>query len=127
MLAEIIGALEKLERPTYLLFISDHGESPRSSTWRNLDDMDLWEIPMFVWLSERYEAEYPEVVCQLRNAVKRPLQSDQIFLGILGLAGVVDYPYYEANADFMSDYFIPRTQRKINYGSSVYEEERNCR
>lgn len=93
ILGELIAKLSALNRPTLLFYVSDHGESPRSGGWRNLQDRDCWEVPMFVWFSDQYVQAYPRVVSALRDSASKSLQLDTLLYGLIELTGLTGtYP-----------------------------------
>lgn len=86
VLGEVVARLKKTGRPAWMLYVSDHGESVDSSSWRDRRDPSLWEVPMVWWRSASYEALAPDVVraqCALSGA---PLRSESIFEMILQMA-----------------------------------------
>lgn len=121
ILSQVIERLACLNRPAFLFYVSDHGESPRKGTMRVSSDMDLWELPMVVWLSREYRAKEPEIVHRLRDATHKPLQADQLFDGLLDLALVRDKNDSDWGAkSFLSETFIAKPMRMICNGSVKY-------
>jgi len=88
VLGGIIDRLKGLKRPAWMVYLSDHGETPSSPGWRTATDLDLWAVPFVVWLSDEFRAAYPTRVAALEEAKDRALRSDQLFGGLLTLAGV---------------------------------------
>ena len=120
ILGEVVRKLKALHKPMWMIYVSDHGETPSSKRWRTATDNDLWEIPFVVWTSPEFDAAYPERVAALRRAKDKPLQSDQLLYGLLrfmGVEGLGNAP----EEDFLSDSFKPRTPRLILGGSAAYE------
>ena len=128
VLSEIIKRLERSNRPAFFFYVSDHGETPRKGVMREPSDMDLWELPMVVWLSSEYMNKEPEIVRKVKGSLCRPLQSDQIFYGLLDLMMIRDvFDDKWDRKSFLSDSFEPRKPRIICNGSSAYEELRGGR
>lgn len=115
MLNEIIKHLESRGGDSFLLYLSDHGESPRAGKWRYVKDRDVWEIPMFAWFSEGYRAHYPDIVESMYKARAKPLVSDQLLFGVTRLLRIEGMPGYTEEADFLSDAFVPRKKRYEDY------------
>lgn len=111
ILNEILKCLESRGGDSFLLYLSDHGESPRAECWRFVKDRDTWEVPMFAWFSEGYGAHYPDVVECMRKARTKPLVSDQLLFGVTRLLRIEGVPGYTEEADFLSDAFVPREKR----------------
>ena len=101
ILGALIAKLSALNRPTLLFYVSDHGESPRSGGWRNLQDPDCWEVPMFVWFSDQYVQAYPRVVSALRDSASKALQLDTILYGLVELYGLIGT--YPSDRSFLCD------------------------
>jgi len=117
-----ITALEKTGRPCWMIYLSDHGETPSSKRWRAYADRDYWEVPFIVWLSEEFREKYPDKVKRLENARGKPLQSDQLMYGLLEFAGVEGLGALPEK-NFMDDGFKPRKPRMILSGNDVYRWE----
>lgn len=66
-LRQVVELLKLHDGPAFMIYVSDHGETPDSSTWRNRADKDCLEIPMVVWLSEEYVNEFTETVEKLKR------------------------------------------------------------
>lgn len=120
ILNEIIEHLESRGGDSLLLYLSDHGESPRGEKVRFVRDRDTWEVPMFAWFSEGYRAHYPDVVKSMYKARTKPLVSDQLLFGVTRILRIEGLPGYTEEADFLSDAFVPREKR---YDSRVNLEE----
>jgi heptose-I-phosphate ethanolaminephosphotransferase len=117
VLGEIIDRLKKKGGLSWMVYLSDHGETP-GKIMRTRSDRNLWEVPMIIWFSDEYKRVHPEVVAAVAAATKCPLQSDQLFQGILRIAGITPASPQE---DFTDKRFKPRAQRKINCGKDVYK------
>ena len=123
VLSQIICRLEKIERPAFLLYVSDHGETPMRGLMRIESDPDLWELPMFVWLSKSYRLAELDLVRKLNCARDRALQLDQLFHGLLEMAFVVaDDEAFDERLSFLSDEFKPRRRRMCVGINGVYQE-----
>lgn len=111
ILDEILKYLETRGGDSFLLYLSDHGESPRAQCWRFVKDPDTWEVPMVAWFSEGYRVHYPDVVESMYKARAKPLVSDQLLFGVTRLLRIEGVPGYTEKADFLSDAFVPREKR----------------
>ncbi len=107
-------------RPACLLFVSDHGESPRSPGWRDYADNDVYEVPMVVWFSESYREAFPDVVSRAHAAAGRPMQSDELTFGLLELGRIADAPGWTSEKSFLDPAFKGRSRRRIDKGRRVY-------
>lgn len=123
VLAQVIAKIRALRRPAFVLYVSDHGETPSAGSMRKESDPDMWEIPLIVWLSPEYRNAFPDVCTRLSDRSALPLQSDQLFYGLLDLACVAEDPGERMRRDnFLSPEFKPRQRRLISRGEVCYEE-----
>ena len=116
----MIDALKASGRPSFCFYLSDHGETPRSDSWRNQHDSHCWEIPMFFWMSEAFAASYPQLKEELPRSLEKPLQADQLLAGLTELFGVRGYC---SGSSFLRDDFHPRRPRRINNNGKAYEKD----
>ena len=123
VLVEVLERLKKEDRPVFVVYISDHGETPNSKKWRYVPDRDLWELPMFLWFSPAYSSAYPEIVANARAAVGKPLQADQLFYGFTRIALVGGCPQYSPSVDFLSAEFRIREKRMVLKKRFAYRKD----
>lgn len=121
ILGELIAKLKELNRPAMLFYVSDHGDTPRAKNWRYFEDMDLWELPMFVWFSKEYKEKFPDVVRLVQHSLSIPLQSDQILPGLLLMMQIQGWADSASDKCFLNSLFVPRQQRMIKNWSEPYE------
>lgn len=122
----LVDLVKRTHRPGFVMLVSDHGETPRAGM-RVTTDLDLWEIPMVIWISDEYKELYPGVSRQLENAASQKLQQDQLFVGMLTLSQIIGYSRYEDKRDFLSPNFQPRIHRMICNGAEIYAPDREDR
>lgn len=110
-------------KEAFLFFMSDHGESPREKEWRRFDSLDVYELPVFFWFSEKYAARHPDIVERVCGRSATKLQPEEMTTGILEL-GLIDlksatcFPKSFLDADFKG-----RNPRKYYMGRRVYEKD----
>lgn len=119
VLGAIVDVLKSHDRPVCLFFISDHGESPRADNWRVFTDRDVYEIPMVIWLSDKYRKLYPQILSKVEASVDRPCQSDELTYGLLELGRI--RLEYDPSKSFLSHEFKGRNPRVIDKGRIVYD------
>ena len=119
ILESVIQLLEQKGKPCWLVYLSDHGETPSAQSWRTATDRDLWDVPFVIWMSKAFTEKYPDRVSRLTSAKARELQTDQLFYGLLDFAGVegLDVP---PEANFLEEEFCPRKPRLILGGNGKY-------
>lgn len=110
-LSRLIAYMDSLNRPAIMLYMSDHGES----FWDDERKLSLhgsyqiseyeYHVPLLVWYSDEYKANYPEKVKTMLQNKTTPVSSDVVFYSLLDAAGIDDIvdstrsicsPYLEA-------------------------------
>lgn len=123
VLSRIIDMLERVGRPAFMIYVPDHGETPDSGSMRRMTDRNLWELPFVVWLSAEYRKQNPQLVSRLEKTQSLPIQSDQLFYGILELALVAETPRDSMRSNsFLSPEFAVKSRRMICDGTVCYED-----
>lgn len=121
VVGKVIDALRGIDSPVCLIYFSDHGESPRAKSWRSVSELDVWEVPFFVWFSEKYRQCYPSTVEATRMAKNKRLQTDQLFYGLLDIVQVDGFSRNVTGKNFLKEGFKVRSQRIVN--GSIYMKD----
>ena len=94
LLAETVRWLQTQQRPTALVYVSDHGESLgekglylHGMPYAMAPD-EQTHVPMVVWLSARMQHASGVTPDCVRGEAARPWSHDNLFHSVLGLAGV---------------------------------------
>lgn len=119
LIGSTIDKLKERGGYSWMIYISDHGDSIGANSFRLTNDRNVWEVPMIVWLSEDYKKAYPKLVEELESSTDKPLQSDLLLPGFLKIAGISGWQI-DTEKDFLSKKFIPRTPRIIEGGRVEY-------
>lgn len=122
VLGQIVDVLKKNPRPTCMMFISDHGESPWAEDWRIYTDPAVYEVPMVIWLSEKYRECFPKTAERVALAKDRPFQSDELTDGVLELGQLEPLPNRNGKS-FLSSEFRGRNPRFIDKGRIIYRRK----
>ena len=109
VLGAIINKLQNLDRPSVLIYVSDHGETPRAGSWRYASDPDCWQVPLFVWYSDQYAERFPETVARLKSSQDKEIQTDWLFHGLIELCGVGGF---DRSLSFLSSEFKSPLDRR---------------
>ncbi len=72
ILGQTVEMLKSLNRPCFLVYLSDHGETPSSPHWRDATSPDLLAVPFIVWFSKEYRVRYPEIVAAVSALADEP-------------------------------------------------------
>lgn len=126
MLDSIIGTLDRLEIPSALLYVSDHGEDifdddrERFLHSSPVPTVHQIHVPMIVWLSSEFIERHPDMAAALRkNENKNIASTSSLFHTILDITGVKT-PFYDAKYSLASDKFTETPRKYLNdYNESV--------
>ena len=120
VLEEIIRYFEK--ENAVVIYCPDHGEElfDGSGVWGRtypavMSDAELhnqFEIPFWIWCSERFFDTYPEMIDRLQQAKDLPFMTDDLPHLLLQLTGVYS-DFYEANRSPLSDTYNAKRKRVV--------------
>ena len=105
VVSSVIRAVAARGAPSFVFFVSDHGESPDSAIWRDAKSRDTFEVPLMVWMSPEYRSAYPETAARVEAAKSRKLYMDQLLEGMLELARVEGYHPWNSPGNFIAAEF----------------------
>ena len=123
--------------PTLIIYFSDHGEEmfdTSDCSVRNEPSGDYagwlqrqFEIPFFIWGSDKYIQNHQQHWELVRNAINKPGMLDNLGQIVLGLCRITDSRYYKPSRDILNpEYKIhPRitSQKKLNYDELVKDKK----
>jgi glucan phosphoethanolaminetransferase (alkaline phosphatase superfamily) len=88
----LISTLRQLDASSFLYYVADHGEnggdSPIAPFAHGTITPDVLHVPMFVWMSPRYEAAHPAQAGALRSRTAEPFAAMNTFHTMLDMAGL---------------------------------------
>lgn len=100
-------------RTACLIYFSDHGEelwdmAPFGARNAQYPDDPEWlhrqfDIPFFIWLSDKFIAARPETTARIKAAGNRPGMLDNIGQIVLHVAGIDNHELYRPQRDILSD------------------------
>lgn len=93
-----------------IMYFSDHGEQMGVGHTPDAFTYSMARIPFWIYLSNSYHQEHPEVVQAIIKNIKHPFTNDLVFDIICGLTGITDHPYYSSNNDITSSNFSLRSE-----------------
>ncbi len=123
ILGKILAELEKLDRPAYLIYFSDHGSVCEQSQLRTpgSEENSAYEIPFLIWTNRHYREQVPELVERMKLHRQVPLQADRAHFGLLEMMGI-SFRKDIGKFNFLSDrYVLP--PRFIREGEAPYRRE----
>lgn len=126
ILKEIISRFS--QEDAVVIYIPDHGEvvfdgcqtfgRPMVFDANNL--FQQFQIPFWIYMSEKYQIQHPDMTEKIRKAKDKPFMTDNIAQLLLGLAGI-ETEYYSPLADPLSDEYNIHRKRMIR-GEYDYDE-----
>ena len=132
IMSEVIKRFE--DEDAIVVYMSDHGEEAfgdgmeifgrnHSATIDFRLAHEEYEIPMWIWYSNKYAKKHPNIVKQVKEACHRPFMTDNISQVLLYLAGIKS-THYRDDYNVLSDEY--NTQRpRIIKNSVNYDELRD--
>jgi heptose-I-phosphate ethanolaminephosphotransferase len=123
VLGSLMDRLEKVDRPAFLIYISDHGSVCESTNLRNPQSRDnsAYEVPFFIWTNSQYREALPNTLRRMKQHCDVPLQSDRAHFGLLEMMGVTFTDDVES-LNFLSEKFEVKPRFR-NEGSEIYVKD----
>lgn len=126
-LSRIIGQIQN--RTAVLIYVPDHGETVLDSNHEigrkpqaTPDVVKFqYEIPLYIYLSDKYKRKYPTIYAKLHNNMHKPLYNTDISHTIIDLAHI-ETPALRPEMSLLSD-SITRDTRWITSNLDVKYEE----
>ncbi len=126
ILKEIINRFD--QEDAVVIYIPDHGEvvfdgcqtfgRPMVFDANNL--FQQFQIPFWIYMSEKYQTQHPQMVEKIRKAKDKPFMTDNISQLLIGLAGI-ETEYYSPLSDPLSDDYNTNRKRMIR-GEYDYDD-----
>lgn len=125
MLKNIIEKLKADSRESYLLYLSDHGQSlgDRVEFFGNQDptkDARGVEVPFMVWVSEKYKKNNPNIVSAIKKSVDRPYITEDTIYTIIDLSSIKFSEQQEKKSVINSNFTVKK--RIVSSEGDVYED-----
>lgn len=101
-LDQLIQKIEKSNKKTILIYISDHGENlGEDGKWLHSQEHKASKNPaMLVWFSDNFEKSYPLKINQLKLKQRDSITTDFLFHSVLDLAEIKNYKYDKTKSVF---------------------------
>jgi len=109
-----------------VIYVPDHGELVAADSTAANGDItaqkakELYEVPAWVWCSEKYAKEHPDIFKQLWMKRKTPLMTDALAHTLLYLAGI-QTPDYKPELDFLNGQYNEKRPRLLE-GKQDYDK-----
>ena len=123
VLGRMLEELEKLDRPAYLVYISDHGSVCDTERLRTpgSEENTAYEVPFLIWTNRRYRELMADTVRRMNDRRHVPLQADRAHFGLLEMMGIIFTKDVERE-NFLSENFM-ELPRFIREGQAPYIKE----
>lgn len=127
MLKNIIEKLKADSRESYLLYLSDHGQSlgDKVEFFGNQDprkDVRGVEVPFMIWVSDKYKKNNPNIVQAIKKSVNRPYITEDTIYTLVDLSSIKYSEQQETKSVINSNFTIKK--RTVSSEGDVYEEQR---
>lgn len=120
----IIGEIVKMvdQEEAIVVFLSDHGERifddntqewGRTLEWSAANIRQQYDIPFWIYVTERYKSCHPRMWHDIQDARRRPFITDAVSHVLLHLAGI-QTPWYSPVHDVLSRKYNPQRPRILN-------------
>ena len=105
-----------------VVFLSDHGERifddntqewGRTLEWSAANIRQQYDIPFWIYVTERYKARHPLMCRDIQDAQHQPFMTDAVSHVLLHLAGI-QTPWYSPVHDVLSRKYNPQRPRILN-------------
>jgi hypothetical protein len=127
VVSSLVKELEKENKVAGLIYFSDHSENivnhlghdPSTFTF------DQTQIPMIIWLSDKYKERYPEKTKNLEEHRNTMFSNDFIYDTVLGITNVKTDRYEERFDLSSKNYSFKPEEAKLLYGKYNYTDPKN--
>lgn len=107
---KIIDKARRSDKPSLVLYFSDHGEN----VYFNRDfcgrDSLFVEVPFYIYANNAFHTAFPDKIKKLEDARNRHFSTANIIHTIMSLTSTMN-PYYDKNLDVLSDSFVTRPRK----------------
>ncbi|MBQ9432630.1 MAG: sulfatase-like hydrolase/transferase, partial [Synergistaceae bacterium] len=128
IVSEIISRFQ--DRNAIVIYISDHGEDVFDGGSilghsEGTNDRYVLEIPMIIWLSQKFSDSFPELERRISDSIHRPYMTDDIIHTLLDLTGV-HTDEYDPRKSIINPQF-DASRPRTHAGRFLYDKESGLR
>ena len=111
ILDSIIQKIESLDRPSAMLYFSDHSDAvyedcQTAGHSESARSRFMFEIPLLLYLSPQYKKAHADLAQRVSSYTDRPWQTDDLIYSMLSLSGIT-FDGFKTHKDILSPDFIP--------------------
>ena len=107
-----------------MLYFSDHGTVPNGRRNPDMNPFAALRIPMFVYLSPEYQAQYPSTTATLKKHQAQYFTNDLIYEFVCGLLNVKSNRYDETQSFASDKYKYTRETLRTDLGKVKLTEDK---
>lgn len=108
-----------------MLYFSDHGTDPYGKRNPDISPFSAYRIPMFLYLSQEYQALYPNTTTVLKNNQEKYFTNDLVYDMICGLLNIKSNCYDETQSIASDKYKFTRETLRTNLGAIHLTEDKS--
>lgn len=113
------------DKEAVIIYVSDHGEEvydSREYVGHTEDNGSKYmiEIPMLVWVSEKFKETYPDKLKAIKSSVNRPYVTDDMIHSFLDIMEIKTADYEKTRSIFHDEF---NSNRKRIYHNQDYDKE----
>jgi glucan phosphoethanolaminetransferase (alkaline phosphatase superfamily) len=128
VISRFIEHIEKLNLTSTLLYFADHGEDVNRGIAHNPTQFtyDMVEIPLIIWVSEKYRKQYPKKVQALQLNRNKLFSNDLIFDTLIGLYDIPLKQFYNPRFDLSNSHYNLKDNEALTlHGKIPYVSDKN--
>lgn len=107
IVGKMINILEKQQKPSVLIYLSDHGENVYNDRDYCGRDLTSVRIPFIIYTNDAFRLNNPDLTEALENSKARKISSANLAYALMSLTGT-ECPEYDARYDFLSPQYIEK-------------------
>ena len=123
VISEILSRFKDMD--AIMVYVPDHGEELWEGGFLGHGPTNvskyMVEIPMLMWVSDKYKEKRPENIERIKKALHRPYMTDLLAHTLADLAGI-EIKQFDATKSIVNDAFVPRD--RIIFNNKKYEDLR---
>ncbi len=107
ILSVLIEGIRKEEKPTAMVYVSDHGENVYDDRDYRGRDPQFVKVPFIIYVNEAYQQKNMDIIEEIEKSLSNPFSTSELPQLLLHLSGS-DYKLYDPQRDPISEKFTPR-------------------
>ena len=126
VLNELISSFDDTNKPSAVLYISDHGENVMDNKAHNASNFDyfMFEVPAYFWANEEWQSVNNDLWQNLQNNRDKVFTNDHLFELVVGLVGATSSEVDLRN-DISSEKYIEPEKPRTMHGEVRLDADDN--